>query len=68
MFVPGQLRTLQRRVKDWCCLGAHRLILVDPPNRDVDPDVTVNDSRPLASASLTSKPSQNGTFTSAGAC
>ncbi len=30
MFVPGQLWTLQRRVKDWRRLEARRLILADP--------------------------------------
>ena len=30
MFVPGQLRTLQRRVRDWRRLEARRLILADP--------------------------------------
>ncbi len=30
LFVPGQLRTLQRRVKDWRRLEARRLILADP--------------------------------------
>ena len=30
MFPPGQLRTLQRRVRDWCRLEARRLILADP--------------------------------------
>ena len=29
-FVPGQLRTLQRRVKDWRRLAARRLVFADP--------------------------------------
>ncbi len=67
MFVPGQLRTLQGRVKDWRRLEARRMILADPLNRDVDPDVTVDGSRPVASAPLTSRPGQDGTFDVAGA-
>ena len=30
MFPTGQLRTLQRRVKDWRRLAARRLIFADP--------------------------------------
>ena len=30
MFPPGQLRTLQRRVKDWRRLAARRLVFADP--------------------------------------
>ena len=30
MFLPGQLRTPQRRVKDWCRLAARRLLFADP--------------------------------------
>ena len=30
MFLPGQLRTLQRRVKDWRRLAARRLVFADP--------------------------------------
>ena len=30
MFVPGQLRTLERRVRDWRRLEVRRLILADP--------------------------------------
>lgn len=66
MFVPGQLRTLQRRVKDWRRLEARRLILTDPLNRDVDPDVAADDSRSVDSALLTSRPGQDGTFDAAG--
>ena len=38
MFVPGQLRTLQRRVKDWRRLEARRLILTEPQDRDTNPN------------------------------
>ncbi len=30
MFLPGQLRTLQRRVRDWRRLAARRLLFTDP--------------------------------------
>ena len=30
VFLPGQLRTLQRRVKDWRRLAARRLVFADP--------------------------------------
>ena len=30
MFLPGQLRTLQRRVRDWRRLAACRLLFADP--------------------------------------
>ena len=30
MFLPGQIRTLQRRVKDWRRLAARRLLFADP--------------------------------------
>ena len=30
MFAPGQLRTLQRRVKDWRRVAARRLLFSDP--------------------------------------
>ena len=66
MFVPGQLRTLQRRAKDWRRLEARRLILADPLNRDVDSDVAVDDSRPVDSALLTSRPGQDGTLDATG--
>ena len=39
MFVPSQLRTLQRRVKDWRRLEVRRLILADPLDRDAGPEV-----------------------------
>ena len=66
MFVPGQLRTLQRRVKDWRRLEARRLILADPLNRDVDSAVAVDDSRPVDSALLTSRLGHDGTLDAAG--
>ena len=66
MFVPGQLRTLQRRVKDWRRLEARRLILADPLSRDVDSDVAVDDSRLVDSTILTSRPVHDGTLDAAG--
>ena len=41
MFVPGQLRTLQRRVKDWRRLAARRLLFADPTGQSQDAPVSV---------------------------
>ena len=56
MFLPGQLRTLQRRVKDWRRLAARRLVFADPigasqgpaasPSPDADPNDLASDSAP----------------------
>ena len=56
MFLPGQLRTLQRRVKDWRRLAARRLVFADPigashgvaasPNPDADSSHLASDSAP----------------------
>ena len=43
MFVPGQLRTLQRRVKDWRQLEARRLMLTEPLDRDANPNGAMDD-------------------------
>ena len=51
-FVPGQLRTLQRRVKDWRRLEARRLILADPIDHDADPDTARDDSAEVDSTLL----------------
>ena len=54
LFLPGQLRTLQRRVKDWRRLAARRLVFADPigasqgatasPNPDADSNDLASDS------------------------
>ena len=67
MFVPGQLRTLQRRVKDWRRLEARRLILADPLDRDADPEVPSNDSVPVDSTLLIGSPGEDVTSESVGA-
>ena len=56
MFLPGQLRTLQRRVKDWRRLAARRLVFADPigafqgaaasPSPDADSNDLASDSAP----------------------
>lgn len=65
MFVPGELRTLQRRVKDWRRLEAQRLILADPLSLYVDSEVAVDDSRPVDSVLLTSRLGHDGTLDAA---
>lgn len=67
MFVPGQLRTLQRRVKDWRRLQARRLILADPLDRDADPEVPSNDSVQVDSTLLIGSPGEDVTSESVGA-
>ena len=67
MFVPGQLRTLQCRVKDWRRLEARRLILADPIDHDADLDAAGDDSGQVDSTLLITSPGEEGGFASVGA-
>ena len=60
MFVPGRLRTLQCRVKDWRRLEARRLILADPLDRDADPELARDDPNQVDLAFLIGRPGEDG--------
>lgn len=66
MFVPGKLRTLQSRVKDWRRLEARRLILADPIDHDADPDAARDDSGEVDSTLLIVSLGEEGGFASVG--
>ena len=54
VFLPGQLRTLQRRVKEWRQLAARRLLFADPigPSQDAPASVTTVPELPQGQAQL----------------
>ena len=60
MLVPGQLRTLQRRVKDWRRLEARRLILAEPLDRNAHPNEARDDPGPVDSRILIASLGQEG--------
>ena len=60
MFVPGQLRTLQRRVKDWRRLEARRLMLTEPLERDANPKEARDDPDQAESRLLIASLGQEG--------
>ncbi len=60
MFVPGQLRTLQRRVKDWRRLEARRLMLTEPLERDANPNAARDDPDQAESRLLIASLGQEG--------
>ncbi len=60
MFVSGQLRMLQRRVKDWRRLEARRLMLTEPLERDANPNEARDDPNQADSRLLVASLGQEG--------
>ena len=67
MFVPVQLRTLQRRVKNWRRLEVRRLILADPIDRAAAPEAARDDSVQVDSTLLIGSLGEEGGVASVGA-